>query len=294
VGSLTPATKGGALMQQVSMFDQPANGNSDGTMSFAFGDTSIRIVKDVNGEPLFVAVDVARAIGIKNSRDALTALDDDQKADVGISYTSGKKTLAAVTESGLYQLIFSGRKEAARAFSRWVTDEVLPQIRRTGAYIPEPLAPAIMPPKSHIDKVTYAQAVVTHGLTHSEAVEQVQSRRDGIDIWNRLQATISEFVSGDSRRKFSDLTNAEYLALFNAVAADLKAALKTKELRSALHPIELNYLKLAEQTINELIRQAGPMSVDEAVVLVQSVVEPLGELLRRVRPPIVATLKSRN
>ena len=294
MGSLTLAPEGGAGVKQISMFDQPTNGNNDGSMSFTFGDTSIRIVKDANGEPLFIAVDVAKAIGIQNSRQAVATLDDDQKADVCIAYTSGKKTLAAVTESGLYQLIFSGRKEAARAFSRWVTDEVLPQIRRTGAYIPEPLAPAIMPPKSRLERATYAQSVVTHGLTHAEAVEQVQSRRDGIDIWNRLQATISEFVSGDSRRKFSDLTNAEYLALFNAVAADLKAALRTKELRSALHPIELNYLKLAEQTINELIRQAGPMSVDEAVVLVQSVVEPLGELLRRVRPPIVATLKSRN
>ena len=281
-------------MKQVSMFDRPSNGNSDGSMSFTFGDTSIRIVKNAEGEPLFVAVDVAKAIGIQNSRQAVATLDDDQKADVCITYTSGKKTLAAVTESGLYQLIFSGRKEAARKFSRWVTDEVLPQIRRTGSYVPEPLSPAIMPPKSHIEKSTYAHAVVSHSLTHAEAIEQVQSRRDGIEIWERLQSAIKEFVSGDSRRKFAALTNAEYLALFNAVAADLKAVLKTKELRNALHPIELSYLKLAEQTINELIRKIGPMSVDEAVVLVQSVVEPLGELLRRVRPPIVAVLKSRN
>lgn len=282
-------------MTQSSMFDRPINSNNDGSLSFRFGETSIRIVKDANGEPLFVAMDVAEAIGIKNSRDALSALDDDQKVKVGISYSHFlSREVQAVTESGLYQLIFSGRKEAARKFSRWVTDEVLPQIRRTGMYVPEPLAPAIMPPKSQIEKSTYAHAVVSHGLTHAEAIDQVQARRDGIEIWERLQSAIAQFVSGSERKKFAAITNAEYIALFNAVAADLKAALKTKELRSALHPIELNYLKLAEQTIDELIRQAGPMSVEEAVILVHSVVEPLGQLLRRVRPTLTPALKHRN
>jgi prophage antirepressor-like protein len=276
------------------MFDRPTNGNNDGSMSFIFGDMPIRIVKDKNGEPLFIAMDVAKAIDIGNASKALLSLDEDQKVTVTTGNSQGRmRETLAVTESGMYQLVFAGRKESAKQFRRWVTDIVLPQIRRTGVYIPEPLAPAIMPPKSHLEKATYAQAVVTHGLTHAEAVEQVQSRRDGIEIWNSLQSSIGKLVSGDARRsKFAELTNAEYMALFNAVASDLKAALKAKDLRSALHPIELNYLKLAEQTIDELLRQAGPMSLDEAVMLVHSVVGPLGELLRRIRPPIVTALKS--
>lgn len=84
--------------------------------------------------PLFCAVDVCAVLEIVNSRDALKALDEDEKGVALTDTPGGKQQLLHITESGLYHLIFKSRKAAAKRFRRWVTDEVLPEIRRTGHY----------------------------------------------------------------------------------------------------------------------------------------------------------------
>jgi prophage antirepressor-like protein len=92
-----------------------------------------------NGEVLFVGKDVATALGYSNSRDALRKhVDVEDKTTVAICDTgSNYKTKAVViNESGLYSLILSSKLSQARVFKRWVTSEVLPQIRKTGGYIP--------------------------------------------------------------------------------------------------------------------------------------------------------------
>lgn len=100
--------------------------------SESFG--TIRIVKDGNCEPWFVAKDVCDILGITNSRDALTALDADEKG-VGNIYTpGGSQKMATINESGLYALVLKSRKPEAKEFSRWVRREVLPTIRKTGMY----------------------------------------------------------------------------------------------------------------------------------------------------------------
>jgi prophage antirepressor-like protein len=103
-------------------------------LSYDFETNAVRVVM-VEGEPWFVAVDVCRVLEIKNSRDALARLDDDEKG-VGISDTlGGKQTVNTVNESGLFALIFTSNKPAAKRFRKWVTSEVLPAIRRDGAYV---------------------------------------------------------------------------------------------------------------------------------------------------------------
>ena len=100
--------------------------------SESFG--TIRIVKSANDEPWFVAKDVCDILGIANSRDALTALDADEKG-VGNIYTpGGNQEMATINESGLYALVLKSRKPEAKEFSRWVRREVLPTIRKTGLY----------------------------------------------------------------------------------------------------------------------------------------------------------------
>lgn len=88
----------------------------------------------VDGEPWFVAKDVCQMLGISKYRDALTRLDDDERGLASIDTLGGRQEVAIVSESGLYALIFQRRKPEAKAFRRWVTGEVLPQIRETGAY----------------------------------------------------------------------------------------------------------------------------------------------------------------
>lgn len=100
---------------------------------FAFNDNVVRVLGTPD-KPLFVAADVCRALQIENSRDAVGRLPDDEKG-VGNSDTlGGPQSMAVVTESGLYRLIFRSSKAQAEDFRKWVFGEVLPQIRKTGAY----------------------------------------------------------------------------------------------------------------------------------------------------------------
>lgn len=100
---------------------------------------SVRVVEK-DGNPWFVASDVCRALEIKNSRDAVSRLDSDMKATVGITDTSSngvtqKREVDSINEAGMYALIFKSRKEEAKQFQRWITNEVIPSIRKHGAYM---------------------------------------------------------------------------------------------------------------------------------------------------------------
>lgn len=104
---------------------------------FTFPVTSqtIRVVIGKDGEPRWVAKDVCEVLGIDNSRQALSRLDDEEKDDVILNDAIGRpQNTAVVSESGLYSLILSSRKSEAKAFKKWVTSEVLPSIRKTGGY----------------------------------------------------------------------------------------------------------------------------------------------------------------
>lgn len=89
----------------------------------------------IDGEPWFIAVDVCRALEIRNSRDALARLDDDEKGVALTDTLGGAQNLATVNEPGLYALVLSSRKPEAKKFKRWITHEVIPSIRKTGGYI---------------------------------------------------------------------------------------------------------------------------------------------------------------
>ncbi len=99
----------------------------------------IRTLTSERGEPLFVAVDVAKALGYSKPRNAIAAHVDKEDKTTALIQGLGsnyKSKAVVINESGLYSLILSSKLEQARAFKRWVTAEVLPQIRRTGGYIP--------------------------------------------------------------------------------------------------------------------------------------------------------------
>lgn len=96
------------------------------------------------GEPWFVAADVCRALEIKNNRDAVERLDDDEKGVVSTDTLGGTQTVTIINEPGLYSLVLGSRKPEARAFKRWITHEVVPAIRRHGAYLTAETAEKIM------------------------------------------------------------------------------------------------------------------------------------------------------
>lgn len=97
-----------------------------------FGEIRSVIVK---GEPMFVVKDVCEVLGIVNSRDAASRLDDDERGMSIVPTSSGAQEMNIANESGLYNLIFQSRKPEAKQFRKWVTSEVLPAIRRQGFYV---------------------------------------------------------------------------------------------------------------------------------------------------------------
>lgn len=102
--------------------------------NFAFDEHLVRVIER-EGEPRFVLNDVCRVLDIKNPWDAATRLDADEKDDLGITDAIGRnQATTIVNESGLYSLVFNSRKPEAKKFKKWVTSEVLPIIRKTGAY----------------------------------------------------------------------------------------------------------------------------------------------------------------
>jgi prophage antirepressor-like protein len=104
---------------------------------FHFGDSQVRTLTDEQGIPQFVGVDVTAALGYSNSRDALSKhVDKEDKSSVAIhDGTSGNPEKTVINESGVFSLALSSKLKQAKQFKRWVTSEVLPSIRKHGAYV---------------------------------------------------------------------------------------------------------------------------------------------------------------
>ncbi len=106
---------------------------SNEIQQFYFNNAALRTLTDEAGEPWFVAKDVCDILEISNPSDALKRLDDDERSRFNLG-RQGETNI--VNEAGLYVLVLGSRKPEAHEFKRWVTHEVLPQIRKTGGYIP--------------------------------------------------------------------------------------------------------------------------------------------------------------
>lgn len=109
---------------------------SNEIQQFDFKGAALRTLTDEAGEPWFVAKDVCDILGVENSRKATAELDPDEKNTVTISDgIPGNPNKTIISEPGLYKLIMRSRKPEAKEFQRWVTHEVLPSIRKHGAYM---------------------------------------------------------------------------------------------------------------------------------------------------------------
>lgn len=107
---------------------------------------NIRVVQR-DGEPWFVAVDICKALDISNNRDAISRLDADEKGVASTDTLGGQQQVTIINEPGLYSLVLGSRKPEAKLFKRWVTHEVIPAIRKHGAYMtPETIEKTLTDP----------------------------------------------------------------------------------------------------------------------------------------------------
>lgn len=129
---------------------------------------SIRVIRDASGEPWFIAKDVCETLGLGNPTKALLALDDDEKKTEKLSGFRGSG-VNLISESGMYALVVRSNKAVAKRFRKWVTSEVLPSVRKHGAYAngAEQLSP-----EAQAEFYRIVQSQLTHALRRHDRLTQ--------------------------------------------------------------------------------------------------------------------------
>jgi len=127
------------------------------------GNREVRVIEQ-DGEPWFVAKDVCEILELGNITNAIKSLDDDEKMTLNLSKghsgeRGGAQFMNIINEPGLYKLIFKSRKSEAKQFTRWVTHEVLPDIRKHGMYLNEKAREAALVDPEAFNTVVKAYAL---------------------------------------------------------------------------------------------------------------------------------------
>lgn len=183
-------------MNELQIFEHPAFGK-------------IRAI-EINGEPWLAGADAAIALGYANPRDALAKhVDDEDKNTVAIhDGTAGNPNLTFINESGLYSLVLSSKLPDAKKRRRWVTSEVLPSIRKHGAYMtPETLEAAILNPDTMIKLCT--------------ALKDERDKRKALEVANSA-LTVDNQIMQPKADYFDELVDRNLLTSFRETAKQLE------------------------------------------------------------------------
>jgi anti-repressor protein len=155
---------------------------------FNFHESPVRIILQPNGEPLFNANDVSGLLGYSNARDAVAKhCRPKGVAKCDTPTAGGIQALTFLSEGNLFRLVLRSDKPEADEFQDWVTDEVLPQIRKTGGYAPAPTLPqtkseALRQLADSIEREEQLQLQVAAMQPAADFYAQVADSKDGIPI----------------------------------------------------------------------------------------------------------------
>ena len=137
----------------------------------------------VDGEPWFVAKDIAEILQYTNTQKAIRDhVDEEDKLTERIVLSGQNREVICINESGLYSLILSSKMPGAKRFKRWVTSEVLPQIRRTGTY-QKPLTPQEMMRvqlgmiDGHEERITHLENTMTIDYEQQQELKKTVNKR---------------------------------------------------------------------------------------------------------------------
>jgi len=165
---------------------------------YIFEGSEVRVVGTPD-EPRFVVADVCRVLELGNVTEATRGLDEDERGSVILNTPGGPQPTLTVTEPGLYALLSRSRKPAARRFDRWVRHEVLPSIRRTGAFNGDH---ADLSPMDELN--AFAQTIIRPIIQKLDSVAQEDTLRgvgaNVLDIKTGL-AVVQDMASSLVKRK---------------------------------------------------------------------------------------------
>lgn len=169
-------------MQELQIFNSPEFGQ-------------IRTIER-GGEPWFVGNDVATALGYTNARNAVPAhVDDEDKLRTQIEYAGQKRDITIINESGLYSLVLSSKLPTAKKFKRWITSEVIPSIRKHGAYItPDKLEQVLLNPDTLMQ---LAQNLKDEQEKRKALQEQIEAQKPAVLFAGAVETSKSSILIGE-------------------------------------------------------------------------------------------------
>lgn len=215
----------------------------------------------INDEPWLVGKDVAQALGYQNPQKALRDHVDDDEKTVNDSFTVNGTPAILINESGLYSLILSSKLPGAKGFKRWVTSEVLPSIRKHGAYMtPETLEAAILSPD-------YLLKVVTALKDETDKRKALEATNSRLTVQNQIMQPKADY--------FDELVDRNTLTNFRETAKELGVPPKRlvqflidrkylyRDKRGKLLPFENknNGLFEVKETFNEKTQWSGTQTL---------------------------------
>mgnify|MGYP002738803171 CR=1 FL=1 len=168
---------------------------------FDFRGHEVRVLHGDDGEPRWVAADVADVLGYRMASDMTRGLDDDEKGTQIVRTPSGDQSMTTITESGLYSVILRSRVPAARDFKRWVTREVLPQIRKRGGYLtPEAVEQTLTDPDFIIRLATDLKE---ERARRAEAEEHARRIEPAARSWETMAAAGGDYSVAEAAKVLS-------------------------------------------------------------------------------------------
>jgi prophage antirepressor-like protein len=163
---------------------------------FDFNGDKIRVYW-IDGEPWFVAIDVCTVLGLANPRSSLALLDADEKGVHTVDTPGGPQNLIVVNEPGLYSLILRSRKDEAKVFKRWITHEVLPQLRKTGSYGAVAQIPDMNTAEGQLQVAELLATAARTQIEQAAEIRQLKPKADYVDAYvsGAEDATILRIVA---------------------------------------------------------------------------------------------------
>lgn len=177
---------------------------------FTYADThNLRVVRDLDGNPLFVLTDLCRVLELSNTSMVAERIDEAAISQADISSGGQRRRVTVVNEPGMYEVVIRSDKPEAAKFRRWITGEVLPAIRKTGTYSRYPAQPTELPSKRQL-----AQMVIDaedRADAESRARVEAESRANELDAARVVNAPkvayVDAFVTDTDLLSFSTVAS---------------------------------------------------------------------------------------
>lgn len=219
-----------------------------------FGEIRIVII---GNEPYLMLNDVCKILEISNPRDVKSRLNDKGVATTDILTPGGTQQATFINESNFYKVVFQSRKPQAERFTDWVTSEVLPTIRKHGAYMtPEKIEEVLLNPDTIIQLATQLKEEQQKRL---QAEKQITSQQREIEHKTEVIKGVTEDIDIYTKRNilnkvvrfqganFSERWNELYDRFREVYSIDLKARCEGYNLKQKQKKDQLSVIKYAER-----------------------------------------------